>query len=163
MRSGFLPINYYRKGALISMIIGNISDCVKYFSVNNVFKDAFETLKNIKYGENDTQLTVNFSELNTSDFDADGTPKPFEAHRKYIDLHYIFEGSEDFGYANIMYLGPVTKYNEKNDYLLLKGEISRITLYAGDFAIVFPEDAHISAMSNKDTKTVKRAVVKIPV
>lgn len=105
---------------------------------------------------------MNFSEVTPSDEDGAGNKKLFEAHRKYIDLHYILEGTEQFGYANIDTLKPVNEYSEADDYLLLDGEASRITLNKGDFAIVFPEDAHIPAMGYPNSKKVKRAVVKIP-
>ena len=145
------------------MITGNIKDCEKYYSVNSGFESAFESLKTVEYGKNTTNLTVNFSEPTTSDEDNAGKKKIFEAHRKYIDLHYIIDGTEQFGYAKIDTLTPVTEYDEKDDYILLLGEASRITLNKGDFVIAFPEDAHIPALKYKNSEKVKRAVVKIPV
>ena len=78
-------------------------------------------------------------------------------------MHYIIDGTEQFGYAKIDTLTPVTEYDEKDDYILLLGEASRITLNKGDFVIAFPEDAHIPALKYKNSEKVKRAVVKIPV
>ena len=145
------------------MIIGNIKDCEKYYSVNSVFESAFEYLKTVEYGKNTTNLTVNFSEPITSDEDSTGKKKVFEAHRKYIDLHYIIDGTEQFGYANIDTLTPAGEYNEADDYILLCGEVNCMTLSKGDFVIAFPEDAHIPALKYKNSEKVKRAVVKIPV
>ncbi|MCR4719916.1 MAG: YhcH/YjgK/YiaL family protein [Firmicutes bacterium] len=145
------------------MVLGNINDCQKYFIISSDIKNAFEYLKTVEYGKNTTNLTVNFSEPITADEDSMGKKKLFEAHRKYIDLHYIIDGTEKFGYANINTLKPVTEYNEKDDYILLSGEASRITLNKGDFVIAFPEDAHIPALKYKNSEKVKRAVVKIPV
>lgn len=144
------------------MIIANINDCEKYFGISGKIGDALKLLETMEYGKNSNDFTVNFSEVITSDEDATGNKKLFEAHRKYIDLHYIIEGTEQFGYANISTLKPTTEYNEDEDYILLSGEISRITLSKGDFVIVFPEDAHIPAMKSEGCKKVKRAVVKIP-
>ena len=96
-------------------------------------------------------------------FFSDANKKIFEAHRKYIDLHYIIDGVEQFGYANIDTLTPAGEYNEADDYILLCGEVNRITLSNGDFVIAFPEDAHIPALKYKNSEKVKRAVVKIPV
>ena len=115
----------------------------------------------MEYGKNTSDLTVNFAESETSDEDEKGDKKLFEAHRKYIDIHYIFEGTEQFGYADTETLAPVTGYDEKDDYILLRGEESRITLNRGDFVIAFPEDAHIPALKYKNSEKVKRAVVKI--
>lgn len=146
------------------MITGNINDFEKYCSINKHFKEALCVLKALSNGEDiDSVLTVNMLEVQTSDSDKNGNAKMFEAHKRFIDLHYIIFGNEQFGYANIRELDAETDYNDKEDYILLKGEASRITLHKGDFAIVFPEDAHIPAMVYKKKETVKRAVIKIPV
>lgn len=144
------------------MITGNIKDCERYYGISNKIADALNLLKTVEYGKNTTNLIVNFSETITSDEDNAGNKKPFEAHRKYIDIHYIIEGTEQFGYANIDTLMPATEYNETDDYILLYGGINRITLSKGDFVIAFPEDAHIPALKYKNSERVKRAIVKIP-
>ena len=145
------------------MITGNMKDMVRYCGIDSKIGEALTFLKTARFGENPSRLTVNFSEAVPSDQDAEGQPKVFEAHRKYIDIHYIFEGSEQFGYANINTLMELAAYDEANDYLLLDGEGSRITLHPGDFVIAFPEDAHIPAMKHPNSGKVQRAVVKIPV
>ncbi|MCR4720047.1 MAG: YhcH/YjgK/YiaL family protein [Firmicutes bacterium] len=145
------------------MITGNIKDCERYYGISSKIDDALKLLKTIEYGKNPSDLTVNFSEMITSDEDNAGNKKPFEAHRKYIDIHYIIEGTEQFGYANVSTLMSVTEYNEADDYILLRGEVNRITLSKGDFVVAFPEDAHIPALKYKNSEKVKRAVVKIPV
>ena len=144
------------------MITGNIRDAEKYFSVHKDFKTAFEILSKltveVENGSHKMEgLTVNVSNLTKND------SKPFEAHRKYIDLHFIIEGEEDFGYANINYAAPTTEYNEADDYLLLEGEKARVRIKTGDFVITFPEDAHAPALIGGCGDTVKRAVVKIEV
>ena len=145
------------------MITGNIKDCEKYCGISGALGRALDFLKTVEYGAKTSDFTVNFAEIFTFDEDAKGNKKLFEAHRKYIDIHYIIAGTEQFGYANIATLTPVTEYNAVDDYILLDGEVNRITLNKGDFIIVFPEDAHIPAMKYKDGQKVKRAVVKIPV
>ena len=145
------------------MIIGNINDCEKCCCISDKIGDALHLLKAIEYGKNTSDITVNFAECATSDEEENGEKKVFEAHKKYIDIHYIFEGAEQFGYANVNTLSPITEYDENDDYILLDGEVNRITLYKGDFVIAFPEDAHIPMMKYKSGGNVKRAVVKIPV
>ena len=144
------------------MITGNIRDAEKYYSVHKDFKLAFEILATLtKETENGSHkisgLTVNVSNPTKKD------EKPFEAHRKYIDLHFIISGEEDFGYANINYAEPTTEYNEADDYILLEGEKGRTRLRTGDFCITFPEDAHAPALLGGEGEGVKRAVVKIEV
>lgn len=149
------------------MITGNIGDCEKYYSVNKYFKEAFEILKNYTSDcfENykSDYVTINTSDTVTCDILKDGTPKPFEAHRNYLDIHYVIDGEEGFGYSNIKDLTPTTEYNSDGDYQLFKGVVNSIVLKKGDFCIVFPEDAHIPCMNTDKEHNVKRCVVKIPV
>ena len=93
----------------------------------------------------------------------DGTPREFEAHRKFLDIHYVIDGVECMGYADIDTLTPTTEYNDEKDYQMLKGHVNKIILNKGDFCVVFPEDAHLPQMIGDDGKWVKKAVVKMKV
>lgn len=90
--------------------------------------------------------------------------KLWEAHKKYIDIHFLLKGSEKIAYANIMQLKVKKKYNNKDDYLLLSGKIAEtITLGKDLFVVFFPQDAHIPGLiSNKKSK-VKKIVIKVKV
>lgn len=148
------------------MIIGNICNCEKYFNVHNDFKEAFEILKSLGkdtsvgkiQGKN---VSGNVFDTNTADASDDGNIKPFEAHKRFIDIHYIISENESFGYEDIEYLSPITEYREDNDCILYEGEINKVMLHEGDFCIVFPEDAHIPAMGNGNR--VKRCVLKVKI
>lgn len=149
------------------MITGNIKDCEKYYNVHPLFKEAFEGLKSFVEGtstkyESDN-LTFGIGCCTTSNFSPDGKAKVFEAHRKYLDIHFVAEGEECMGYANVNDLTPITDYVDDGDYQLLEGHINKIRLGKGDFCVVFPEDAHVPCMSFEDDKPVKRTVVKIRV
>ena len=147
------------------MITGNIKDAEKYYSVNPHFKEVFEFLKTI-----DEQPMGNFnfenfnggkSEPETSDLDKDGNERVLEAHRDYLDIHYVIKGAEGFGYSRCDILEAVTEYNKEQDYVLLKGEKNKIILHEGDFCIVFPEDAHTPCMSGGDDSKLQKTVIKI--
>ena len=149
------------------MVLANIKDAERYYSLNPCFQKAFEFLKTLtsssKDGIVEENYKVNFSGnfIETADKNPDGTEKSFEAHRKYIDIHYCVCGSEGIGYADIATLTPTTEYDEENDYLLLSGEYQKVVLREGDFCIVFPEDAHIPMMSGDHASKLMKAVVKI--
>ena len=87
--------------------------------------------------------------------------KVFEAHRRFIDIHYCIKGTEGIGYADVDTLEPTTEYNEADDYLLLKGSYQKIILREGDFMIVYPEDAHIPMMAGDSEGELLKAVAKI--
>lgn len=148
------------------MIIGNIKDAERYFKLNKNFEKAFSFLQTLskksQVGPFETEgFRGNVMLTETSDSAPDASPKKLEAHRDYLDIHYVIEGSEAIGYAHIDTLSPVTEYDSAEDYLLLEGEMCKTVLNKGDFCIVFPEDAHAPAMCIGDSNALMKAVVKI--
>ena len=148
------------------MIIGNKKDFLRYKKLNEAFGCAFSFLETLSEDSVNASIDENgvqggISVIAKSNIFADGGPKCFEAHRKNIDIHYVLQGEERFGYAHIDTLCPTTEYNEESDYLLLAGEAAYFTLRPGDFCIVFPEDAHIPCLTCGDTETVKKVILKI--
>jgi YhcH/YjgK/YiaL family protein len=86
----------------------------------------------------------------------------WEAHRRYIDLQYITAGTERIGYAHLSRLAQ-GDYNPEKDFLALTGIGDYVTLSAGDFMLLFPEDAHMPGMAVDAPVHVKKVVVKIVV
>lgn len=149
------------------MILANIKDAEKYYSLNKSFHAVFDFLKTLNKESTEGMVSgdyrVNFSGkyIETADKNADGSEKSFEAHKKYIDIHYCISGSEGIGYADVSSLKPTTEYDEENDYFLLSGDYQKVVLREGDFCIVFPEDAHIPMMSGFTNEKLLKAVAKV--
>ncbi|MNI57618.1 Toxin-antitoxin biofilm protein TabA [compost metagenome] len=87
----------------------------------------------------------------------------WEAHRDYIDIHYVVEGIEQIGYAYIGNLEISKEYDAKDDYLLLKGSGSMVNIQSGTFAIFYPQDAHMTGIAPDTQATVKKVIMKIRV
>lgn len=144
------------------MILGNIKDAKRYFCVNKRFERAFEILNGLEASQTegiiveDGVFWVNIAEFE----EISPSEKYLEAHRDFLDLHFIIEGEERFGYADAERLSEVKAYDKEKDYLLLSGEADVLTLKKGDFCIAFPEDAHIPVMGKGDGM-LKKAIVKI--
>ena len=151
------------------MIVANIKDAERYVAINPYLKDTFAFLRTLNElsteGCEGDGFRVIFSGkyVETSDKMPDGSDKLFEAHRKYIDVHYCISGSEGIGYADISALAPETEYNEADDYMLLSGEYCKVVLREGDFCIVFPEDAHIPMMLGDTEGKLLKAVAKVKI
>ena len=151
------------------MIVANIKDAKRYYGVDPHFEEIFKRLAELNAdtvpgGTEYDGFRIGVSEGATYDVKPeDGTPRDFEAHRKFLDIHFVIEGAECMGYADVATLTPVTEYNDEKDYQMLKGHVNRIILNKGDFCVVFPEDAHIPQMIGDDGKKVKKAVVKMRV
>ena len=86
----------------------------------------------------------------------------WESHRKYIDIQYVVEGTEQIGYAHLSRLGQ-GEYDAAKDFLPLSGEGDYLTLSSGDFMLLYPEDGHKPGLALADSRIVKKVVVKIAV
>lgn len=86
----------------------------------------------------------------------------FEAHRKYVDLHYIIRG---FQIMKVAFSESLTfcSYSEEKDYVKLTGDAySTLRVNAGTAVCLFPDDAHGLLVSGSN-ETVKKIFFKIPV
>ena len=85
----------------------------------------------------------------------------FEAHKKYLDIHIMAEGSEKVEIAPPEALAEFDRI-EANDFYAYRGPASyRLTLSPGDFLVVFPNDAHRIKMQLDRPETVTKVVFKV--
>lgn len=144
------------------MITGNIKDCEKYYGVHKDFEAVFECLKKISKDSEKYVIKEGDAWVNAP-ITPKGNGKNFEAHKKFIDIHYIISGSEVFGYSEVNRLEVTKEFDVENDYELLTGKVNEIELLPGDFVITFPEDAHIPTMKNNPDVELVRVVAKVKV
>jgi len=153
------------------MIFGNIKDRERYYSVHPRFREALDFLSAMKQdslpekgiSEEGFRIGIPCGFTDNFDTNKDGSPRLFEAHRDYLDIHYCIAGSEGFGYNDISRLTPETEYDKEGDYQMLSGEVHKLILREGDFCVVFPEDAHIPMLVGDHDGKVMKTVVKIKV
>jgi YhcH/YjgK/YiaL family protein len=148
------------------MITDRLSNASLYLTLGAHIRRGFEYLQKTDlyslpvgiYELDEKNLYINSQEYN-SKLPAQGK---WEAHRRYIDLQYIISGTERIGYAHVSRL-TLGDYNPEKDFLALTGSGDFITLSAGDFMLLFPEDAHMPGMAVENPLPVKKVVVKIAV
>jgi YhcH/YjgK/YiaL family protein len=148
------------------MIIDRIGNAHLYYAVHSKFKRAFDYIHQInvdtipagKYEIDRENMYVLIQEYNTK-LKEQGF---WEAHRRYIDLQYIVQGSEGIGYANLNHLQQ-GKYDASKDFLPLYGEGDFVTLRSGSFVLLLSEDAHMPGMAIGPSAPVKKIVIKIAV
>lgn len=88
----------------------------------------------------------------------------FEAHQKFIDLHYIVEGTEKIVTADVKSLSVHTPYDSDKDIGFYTGEgFGHYLLKKGDFMVCYPSDAHKVAIMQEKPESVTKIVVKIHV
>ncbi len=148
------------------MIIDSLRNARLYCNLSPRFKRAFEYLRDTdlvnlpagKYELEENRLFVVVQEYSTKPA---GQGK-WEAHRRYIDIQYIVQGTEKICYAPLSRVQQ-GEYNETKDFLALSATGDYLTLQSGDFMVFFPEDAHMPNMAIEEPSAVKKAVVKIAV
>lgn len=147
------------------MVFGNIQDlkdfswlepqvlkCFDYAKANDLI--SYEKGSHPIEGED---LFVNIVEYETT------TPENrfWEAHRQYLDLHFMLRGPEQID-VNFIQNMEQKEFVEKDDFLPLEGEPnSHVVLNAGDFLLCYPADAHRTAVQVGAPATIKKAIFKI--
>ena len=87
----------------------------------------------------------------------------FEAHKKYIDIQYLLQGSEKACCLSIEELQETKPYQEDVDAAFYTANIKPIetTLGNGYFAIYYPQDGHMPGLCVEKPENVKKVVVKV--
>ena len=85
-----------------------------------------------------------------------------EVHREYIDIHILLEGEEIIGWKPLCEVKDERKeYSESDDCALYGDEcFTPIKLFPGQFAIVWPEDAHAPLIGEG---TIRKLIVKVKI
>lgn len=135
-----------------NIIITNIRDCSKYSSRHPLFNKIFEFIKNTDFdklpeGRTDIEgdkLFVNHIRTNGKDNGA------MEMHRDYIDLHFLISGEETIGIKRTENVISYSKiYDKESDCALTEeGPDEYIRLIPGQMAIIYPDYAHLPALSS---------------
>lgn len=148
------------------MILDRIENSTLYLALHPRFKQAFEYLSQIdihtiSVGRHEVDGDAMYALVQEYTTKQKGEGK-WEAHRRYIDLQYVVQGTEGMGYANIHHLKQ-GEYVPEKDFLPLFGEGSQVILKSGCFVLLFPEDAHMPNMAVGEPSSARKIVLKIAV
>lgn len=88
-----------------------------------------------------------------------------EAHRKYIDIQIIVEGSEIIGIENLNSHAEETAYDDKSDIIFYEKTdvMTKLNISIGRFAVLFPDDLHMPCVTESLPAPVKKVVFKVKV
>lgn len=146
------------------MIIDTIENLGKYVTLNPLFADVVEFLKNnnlqaIEEGKHfikDKDLFVNIQVAKGKTQDA----AVLETHIEMIDIQIPITCEETFGYTPLCDL-PDFEYNAEKDitkYGDTKAQ-TYVTVKPGQFVIFFPQDGHAPCIINQPE--IKKAIFKV--
>ena len=147
------------------MIYAKNSDALTYRGIHPSLDMALERItKEFLSSVGEERVEIKGSDVYATRFTYETIPEEesfFEAHRNYLDIHLMLEGSERVEIAPPETLTEFDRV-EANDFYAYRGEGQyRLVLSPGDFLVVFPNDAHKIKMRVDGPETVTKAVFKV--
>lgn len=147
------------------MIFDSVSNILRYSIIPpdaaNFIKTANELIKNGRFELQNGCFALVSRYVTERDFET-----YFEAHKKYIDLQYVLYGSEKMEIMPAAGLSEKTAYDAETDTVFYQNSPARsaisLQLKNGDFALIFPEEAHKTRLMCDDFDNVLKIVIKIP-
>jgi len=153
----------------VKMILDTIDNARLYLGLNASFATAFEILtdktlakkEDGKYAVDGEKIYYTIQRYPTKPLNEG----KLEAHRKYIDIQFLFEGVEFLGYVPLKGLTTAEVYNPQKDIAFFNTpkEITKIILEPGLFCILFPDDAHLPCRQLAGPTDVRKVVIKIQI
>jgi hypothetical protein len=150
------------------MIIGMSKDAARYEVLSGRIAEALKWLQTVdtsvlQEGKNpirgeDIFCSVHFYDTTGAD------ARPWEGHRKYIDIHFIIKGEEIIGISPIDAMQIKKDYDAQTDFIEFEGATQQqILLKEGMFLIAFPEDIHKTALQVVPGQAcaVKKGIIKV--
>jgi YhcH/YjgK/YiaL family protein len=148
------------------MIIDKLENLGKYVSLNPLFADVVDFLKDHdlnsmevgKYPIKEKDLFLNLTTAKGRGKEA----AVLETHIEMIDIQIPLSCEETFGYTPLEDL-PQLAYNPEKD-ITLYGDLKAqtyLTLKPGQMVIFFPQDGHAPCIS--DNAEIKKAIFKVKV
>lgn len=145
------------------MILADIEDAEKYLGIHPILDKALKLLTSEYLNSVGTEtvhidgdrLYATLNEYVTVPFEESF----YEAHREYLDIHVLTKGEERVDIANPVNL---QEFDHKGDFYAYNGEAEQtVTLFPGNFLVVFPGDAHRIKIQKKGPCEVAKVVFKI--
>jgi YhcH/YjgK/YiaL family protein len=147
------------------MIIDRIENSGLYLNLGNRIAKALKYLNSTdlsgikpgRYEVEDDNIYAIVNEYKTKD----AKDCVLEAHRKFIDIQYIYSGVELAGVTSLINQIPVEEYDETRDCVFFNEETSFVKMTAGMFAVFFPGDLHMPGVKADSISEVKKVVIKV--
>ncbi len=149
------------------MVLDKVENAARYAALGKRFAESFELLR-----------TGNLGAKDAGTYEVDGKKlyymvqrymtKPaverrFESHRKYADIQVVLSGREVMGYRQVQGLEVTSPYDEVKDIMFFStpAEYTELKMGAGEFVVLFPEDAHMPQVHWSSPAQVVKIVFKV--
>lgn len=152
------------------MILSSIMNLEKH-SINRIFEKSL--LDHMRKGNDHTAGRRQTLDNGMFCFDSEcmtvnntDSAMLFENHNKFIDIHLVIEGVERVLVDDPDLLVRAAEYDEDKDKEFFRSEgilCHRLLLRAGEFAVLYPGEAHLCCLADVEPAVLKKRVYKIPV
>lgn len=148
------------------MIVGELAHRRRYGALHPFFADALEFLADFDPGQDDGRIELDGERVIAIVERYESSPatgRPFEAHRRYIDIQCVLEGRERILHSPVDGLDPLEEYAPDADVTFYDDPpaSSSILVRPGEFVILFPEDGHKPGCMAGGRDAVRKIVVKV--
>jgi biofilm protein TabA len=148
------------------MILDDLKNAERYWSLHPLFREGFRFLARtdlaaLASGKYEIQGEQLFALINRDPGRGHAGAR-LEAHRRYIDIQFLVDGSEEIGWRPTAECRQLTDpYDAERDIMFFADPPHTwIELPVGKFMIFYPEDAHAPLASLGDNL---KAVIKVAV
>jgi YhcH/YjgK/YiaL family protein len=153
-------------GPEFPLIIDCLEDARRYARLHPLFPRAFETLErgdlmSLPSGKHAIEGDRLYLVI-ALDLGAGAGGAVLEAHRKYIDIQFVIEGTDMIGWRPVRECSHVSQpYDASKDVeLYAESPLAWSPLAGSRFAVYFPADAHAPLGG---TGRLRRAIVKVAI
>ncbi len=143
------------------MIFDTFENIKNYKGLGRVY-EALEFLQNTDF----SAIELGRYELDSDNifymvqnYDTDPHKTVSEAHEKYIDIQCMLEGEEIIGIAPINCEKTLVEAKKENDVWFYDCKTEPLTLFAGSFMVLYPNDLHCPGVGKDGKSTNCRKVV----
>ena len=144
------------EGALREFVEWLVKDCSELDSTDSKIEAALEHLLSL-----DTKNITDGKHIVNDDFyyvlqqykTKSKNEGILESHRKYVDIQIIISGTEVMYTVDTLRLTCQKTYDSEKDIALwnVPGRMAKVTLQEGDYIVLFPENAHMGAISAQES------------
>lgn len=149
------------------MIKDQLKNAKIYYNLSENIKKGFEwleknDLENLPDGKYEIDGNNVYASIQTYETKEDAN---YEAHRKYIDIQYMINGSEKIGVTDLENCTTCIEYDSNRDleFFTITCEEEYLALLKGQFMVFFPTDAHKPSILLNNKDLVKKVVVKVAI
>ena len=153
------------------MIFDKLKNAPTYAGMSDNFRKAIEFMLSKDFSVMPAgKYEIDGKEVYATIYDETGMPtdkERYECHRDYADIQLVLTNGERMLYTEIGSCENFTDYNDVKDILFCTAENGvELKFKGGDFAIFFPQDAHMPGMclpenAGKEDLITKKLVIKV--